>query len=308
MKQENSLAVVILTHNEEIHIVRCIRSIRPLASKIFVVDSFSTDRTVEIAKSLGAVVVQREWKNHAEQYQWALDHYAEYCGGPADWVMRIDADEYLESDLQQELPQQLADARDNIGGFYIRRKIFFQGKWIRHGGFYPQLFLRIWRHGLGRVEQRWMDEHIVLPPSVKTSILKGHFVDDNRKGMTFWIAKHNSYSSREALELLNRKYNLIATDESLKAMDDPQAKWKRILKDEVYSRFPVIVRASMYFVYRYIFRLGFLDGKAGFIWHFMQGYWYRMLVDVKMIEIENKSGGDVKRMLQILSEEHGLKL
>lgn len=299
------LAVIILTHNEEIHIERCIRSLQLIASKIFIVDSFSNDRTVEIAESHGAVVVQRKWKNYADQFQWGLDN----CGAESEWVMRMDADEYLEPELQQELQQLIAkDISSDVTGFYIRRKVFFYGKWIRHGGFYPHTLLRIWRNGQGRIEQRWMDEHIVLPEGSKTQMVKGHLVDDNLKGISFWINKHNSYASREMVDLLNNKYELLERDDSLKDIDDPQAKWKRIMKDDVYSRLPVGLRSTLYFFYRYIFRFGFLDGGKGFLWHFMQGYWYRLLVDVKIMEIEEQSGGDVNKIKQILAKEHGIKL
>ncbi|RME56375.1 glycosyltransferase family 2 protein, partial [Candidatus Parcubacteria bacterium] len=107
---------------------------------------------------------------------------------------------------------------------------------------------------------------------------------------------------------LNNRYPLLPKDESLKALDDPQAKWKRILKDEVYSRLPLGLRASLYFLYRYLFRLGFLDGTKGFIWHFLQGFWYRLLVDAKIMELLEKSGGDVERIKEILAEEHGIRL
>ncbi len=304
MNRESSLIVVVLTHNEEVHIERCIRSLQTIASRIFIVDSFSADNTVEIAKSLGAEVKQRKWKNYADQFQWGLDN----CGADSEWVMRMDADEYLEPDLLEELPQALSDVNDEITGFYIRRKVFFYGKWIRHGGFYPHTLLRIWRNGQGRIEQRWMDEHILLPTGSKTEMPKGHLVDDNLKGITFWINKHNSYASREMVDLLNNKYDLLERDDSLKENDDPQAKWKRILKDDVYSKLPLALRSTLYFIYRYFLRLGFLDGSKGFVWHFMQGYWYRMLVDVKIMEIEEKSGGDVKEIRRILYEDHGIKL
>ena len=303
-----SLVAIILTYNEEKHIARCIHSLESIAHKVFVVDSFSKDETVDIAKSLGAVVAQRKWKNYADQFQWGLDHYAEFCGGKSKWIMRMDADEYLEPDLIEELPRALANASEEVTGFYIRRKVFFYGKWIRHGGFYPHTLLRVWRNGQGRIEQRWMDEHIVLPEGAKTAMLQGHLVDDNLKGITFWINKHNSYASREAVDLLNNKYYLLDRDDALKAQDDPQAKWKRMMKDGVYSRLPLSVRSTLYFLYRYFFRLGFLDGPKGFIWHFMQGYWYRMLVDVKIMEIEERSGGDVAKIKKVLAEEHGIEL
>jgi len=141
MVHKLSLTVVLLTHNEEIHIERCIRSLELIASKIFIVDSFSTDKTVEIAESLGAVVAQRKWKNYADQFQWGLDN----CGAESEWVMRMDADEYLEPDLLEELPNALQQVSNNVSGFYIRRKVFFYGKWIKHGGFYPHTLLSIWR-------------------------------------------------------------------------------------------------------------------------------------------------------------------
>lgn len=298
-----------MTFNEEIHIERCIRSLQPLAAKIFVVDSFSTDRTLPIAESLGAVVAQRKWKNYADQFQWALDNYSTFCGAQADWVMRMDADEYLEPDLQQELQRVMAgNVPDDVDGFYIRRKVFFYGKWIRHGGFYPHTLLRIWRNGQGRIEQRWMDEHIVLPPGSKTRMLKGHLVDDNLKGITFWVNKCNSYATREMIDLLNNKYDLFEKDEAIKSFDDPQAKRKRMLKDRVYSKMPIGVRAFAYFFYRYFFKLGFLDGSKGLVFHTMQGLWYRLLVDVKLMEIESKSGGDPSKIRRILKDDYGITL
>jgi glycosyltransferase involved in cell wall biosynthesis len=259
----NNIGVIILTFNEEKHIERCIQSLVPIAEKIFVLDSFSKDGTVDLARSLGAEVSQRTWKNYADQFQWGLDN----CGADTAWVMRMDADEYLEADLQEELPALLGSLPADVEGIYIKRKVFFIGQWIRYGGFYPHILLRIWRTGKGRIEQRWMDEHIVLPSGAKTVLAQGHLVDDNRKGITFWIDKHNKYASREAVDLLNSKYSLLEQDEGLKAIDDPQAKRKRLLKEKVYARLPIGLRAGMYFFYRYFFKLGFLDGGKGFIWH-----------------------------------------
>lgn len=302
--QNNKITAVVLTFNEALHIGRCIRSVRPVAEKIFVVDSFSTDNTVELARALGANVVQRPWKNYADQFQWAIEH----CGNETLWLMRMDADEYLEPALQQEIPELLANLPDDVDGVYIKRKVFFMGKWIRYGGFYPHILLRIWRTGKGRIEQRWMDEHIVLPPDAKTVMAKGHLVDDNRKGVTFWVDKHNKYASREAVDLLNLKYHFFPTDDALKSLDDPQARRKRLIKEKVYARLPLGVRSFAYFLYRYILKLGVLDGAKGFIYHFFQAFWYRLLVDVKIMELEERSQGDVEKMRQLLREQHGLEI
>jgi len=300
----SDISVILLTLNEEIHIERCIRSLLPVAKHIFVVDSFSSDRTVEIAERLGVEVFQHAYVNQAKQFQWALNSLPL----ETDWVMRMDADEYLEADLIAEIPDALVSAPEDLMGFYVRRKVFFLGKWIRHGAFYPQTLMRIWRKGQGRIEQRWMDEHIVLSPDAKSRMLKGNLVDDNLKGVTFWIDKHNGYASREMVDLLNIKYHFLERDDSLKTMESSQAGWKRLIKDNLYSKLPLGLRPTFYFFYRYVLRLGFLDGTKGFFWHFMQAYWYRALVDLKIMEIEERSGGDVEIIRQILADEFGIKL
>jgi len=299
-----NITVVNLTYNEEIHIERCIRSLQSIASKIFIVDSFSSDRTVEIAESLGAVVAQRKWKNYADQFQWGLDN----CGADGKWVMRMDADEYFEPELLDEISRRLPTLEDDVQGVYLRRQVKFMGRMIKHGDFAPHILLRIWRAGLGRIEQRWMDEHIVLPANSRTLMFEHDLVDDNLKGITFWVDKHNSYASREMVDILNNKYDLLPKDDSIKANEDPQAKRKRLLKEKAYAKLPPGFRALLYFLYRYILRLGFLDRWQGFIFHTMQGLWYRMLVDVKIMEIEERSGGDVAVIKQILADEHGIKL
>jgi len=304
MGNKTSLTVVILTHNEEIHIERCIRSLQPIASKIFIVDSLSTDRTVEIAESLGAIVAQRKWKNYADQFQWGLDN----CGVDSQWVMRMDADEYIEPELQQEIEKRLLHVGKDIDGIYLNRKHFFYDKWIRYGSRYPLTLLRIWRSGKGRIEQRWMDEHIVLPEGSKTLLFKENLVDDNLKGISFFVNKHNSYATREAVDVLNNKYDLFEKDESIQKINDPQAKQKRMLKDKLYSKLPIGLRSALYFLFRYFFQLGFLDGWKGFVYHFMQGFWYRLLVDVKIYEIERESSGDVDRMKCILRDNYGIDL
>ena len=297
--------VIILTCNEERHVERCIRSIQNIASRVVVVDSFSLDRTVEIARSMKADVVQRKFLNQADQIQWALDNLKI----DTQWIMRMDADEYLEPDLIAEIQQKLPSIPLDVNGIYIRRKVFFQGQWIRHGGVYPYTVLRIWRAGQGRIEQRWMDEHVVLPPNAKTVMFKGHIVDDNLKGITFWVEKHNRYASREMAQILIQKYFTGQGDRALRDMTtDPQARRKRVIKEEIYNKLPPGIRAALYFFYRYILLLGFLDGGKGFIYHFLQGFWYRFLVDVKVLEVEKNAKGDIQRIREILRNEHGIEL
>lgn len=304
MTQKMDITVIILTYNEEKHIDRCIHSISDTAKEIFIVDSFSSDQTVEIAKSLGASVWQREFVNHAEQFNWALDNLPIQT----EWVMRLDADEYLEPQLVAEIKQVLPQLSDDVHGVYLKRKVLFMGKWIRFGGFYPHILLRIWRRGRARSEQRWMDEHIMVQPGSKTINLRQNMVDDNHKGITFWINKHNSYATREMVEMLNEKYSLLPHDDSIYHIETSQAKTKRVLKSRYYAHIPLGLRSFIYFIYRYILRFGFLDGARGFVWHFLQGFWYRLLVDIKIAEVENRCQGDVELLKQVLEEEYGISL
>lgn len=304
MRNPMPITAVILTFNEEIHIERCISALRPVTERIIVIDSFSTDRTTDIARSIGAEIMTHEFKNQADQFQWGLDN----CQIETEWIMRMDADEYPEPELERELIQTLSKVASDVDGIYFKRKHFFNGKWIRFGGIYPLFLLRLWRAGKGRVEQRWMDEHIVLPPGSKTIVMRNSIVDDNIKGISFWVEKHNAYASREAAELLNSKYRIFDVDSAISKFGNPQAARRRFAKNMVYSRMPLGVRAALYFFYRYIIRLGFLDGGRGFIYHFLQGFWYRLLVDIKVMEIERKSKGNVRLIKKILRDEHGIQL
>ncbi|MEI6065918.1 MAG: glycosyltransferase family 2 protein [Methylococcaceae bacterium] len=275
------ISVIILTHNEALHIERCIKSLQSIAQQIFIVDSFSTDNTVQIAESLGAKVFQRPWKNYADQFQWGLDN----CPIQTSWVMRMDADEYLESPLLEEIIHKFPDLPGDINGIYLKRKHHFLGRWIKHGDRYPLVLLRIWKTGLAHIENRWMDEHIVLD-SGNAVTFSGDFVDDNINTVEWFIEKHNRYASREMVDILNHKYQLFTRDESIDDAKTGQAKIKRFVKESLYNKLPLFVRPVLYFFYRYILRLGFLDGAEGFAYHFMQGLWYRCLVDLKCLEAE----------------------
>ncbi len=300
---KNKISVLILTYNEEIHIERCLKSLKPFVKDIFIIDSYSTDKTIEIAKSFGAKVYQNKWINYAVQFQWGLDN----CPIETEWVMRMDSDEYVEDELASEIPKKIENIEDNISGIYLKRKVFFMDKWIKWGAFYPHVLLRIWRHKKGRIEQRWMDEHIVLSDGDTILLDKADIVDHSKNSFSWWIDKHNSYATREMIDLKNIQYRFMSIDDSLKENNDPQAKLKRIIKEKIYSNLPLGTRPFIYFIYRYILRLGFLDGFRGFVWHFMQGWWYRMLVDVKCYEFERKlkKYDDIKVMIE---KEYGIKL
>ena len=194
---------IILTLNEEMHIARCIESLAGQCTSITVVDSGSTDGTTEIAIALGAQVLRNPWINYASQMNYAIEALADRGG----WLLRIDADEVLDADSRQTLAEAIAGAAPEVDGLVVQRRIHFLGRRIRHGAIEPSWQLRLWRNGAGRCEQRWMDEHIKVVGSVARTELV--LSDINLNSLTWWTSKHNSYASREAIEILNRKYGFL---------------------------------------------------------------------------------------------------
>ena len=280
------ISVIILTYNEELNIGNCLKSVADWANEIIIVDSFSADKTLEIAKKHTNKIAQRTFVNQAEQFNWALDNLEI----KNEWILRLDADEYLTEELKSEISEifniRTSDVLNvpklDINGFYIKRQVYFMGRWIRHGGYYPAWFLRLFRKGKARSEERKMDEHLVLLEG-KAERLKNDFIDDNKKNLSWFIQKHNNYASREADGILRTSDVLNIGTSNVQKLSGQVAR-KRWLKDNFYYRLPLFCRAYLYFCYRYFIRLGFLDGKEGLIFHFLQGFWYRFLVDAKIYE------------------------
>ncbi len=300
MKQD--ISVIILTYNEELHIERCIKSLLPVVKEIFIIDSFSTDKTVEIAERLGAKVYQNPWINYALQFQWGLDN----CPIETEWVMRMDSDEYILPELQNEISNKMQNIQEDTSGIYIKRRVYFKDKWIKHGSYYPTWLLRIWRYKDGHIEQRWMDEHIKLTKG-ETIQFENDLVDDNLNDLTWWTTKHNNYATREAVDILNIIHEFINYDEVNSNFFGTQEERKRFLKKK-YANLPLFTRPFIYFLWRYFIKLGFLDGKQGLIWHFLQGFWYRFLVDAKIYEIEKKAKDSNLSLKETLIQKYGFIL
>ncbi|MFA8441376.1 glycosyltransferase family 2 protein [Yoonia sp.] len=267
------LTVIILTQDEAKHIGRAIRSVSDVAQRVVVVDSGSTDATVQIAASLGAEVLYNPWTTHAAQFNWALDQIA----GTPGWVLRLDADEVITIELASEIAAGLPD----VDGCYVGRGIKFMGQLVRHGGVCAVATLRLFRNGHGRCEARWMDEHIVVDGP--TAHLRGRIIDDNRNPLDWWVAKHIGYASREVVDVLNYEYGLLPTSHALPGHGG--AAVKRWVKLHLYAQMPAGLRAGLYFAYRYVVRGGFRDGPQARAFHVLQGFWYRYLVDVKLAEV-----------------------
>ena len=299
----HSISTIILTYNEEIHITRCIKNARRFSETVFLVDSYSTDKTIEIAESLGAQVYQHQWENnHAKQFNWGLENLPI----TTEWVFRLDADEYLTDELIAEINQKLPTISDDFSGVVFERKMFFLDK-LMTKGMLQMNTLRLFRYQHGFCEDRWMDEHIALTQG-KSVLFSGYFVDHNLNPLGWWIEKHNNYSVREAIELLDLEYNLLEKKRERNSGHlAPFTETKRRKKLK-YAKMPLFWRAFLYFIYRYILKLGFTQGKEGFLWHFLQGWWYRTLVDAKVYEVKKTCGEDTEKMKQFISENYEFKL
>lgn len=269
------LTVIILTFNETLHIERCVLNALRVRNKILVVDSYSTADTVALAQRLGARVLQHTWTNHASQMNWALENGDIH----SEWVMMLDADEFLDETLIAWLNRSLASAPVGVGGFEVNRRIRFMGRDIYHGGMALLWGTRFWRNGRARCEARWMDEHMVLS-SGRVARLAGAIVDDNLNSLTRWTQKHNLYANREAVDLLDRRHQLGLADETSGGLNR-QARLKLWLKARIYARLPLGVRPWLYFFYHTVLRLCILDGARGMTFHTLQELWYRLMVDAR---------------------------
>jgi hypothetical protein len=235
------------------------------------------------------------------QLNWAIDH----AGIGTVWVLRLDADEVVTDELARALSNLLPRLPEDVSGLTVNRRIHFQGRWIRHGGIYPRRTLRLWRRGRGRCEERWMDEHVVV--SGRIQHVDADVADISLHNVTSWIDKHNKYATREAIEtLLARERGRAPSGHGTRL--HWQARMVRLLKQRVYQQMPAGARSGAYFTYRYLVRLGFLDGWQGLAFHGLQGLWYRFLVDVKVREIERLMRERQQALARVVKDEFGYEL
>jgi glycosyltransferase involved in cell wall biosynthesis len=271
-----TLAVVILTYNEEENLPQALASVTGWADEVFVFDSFSTDRTIEIARAQGAQVVQHPFENYAAQRNAALDKLPI----TTEWILFLDADEWVPQALKEEIRALIA-RHPSENGFYIKWRLIWMGRWIKRG-YYPTWILRLARRGRVRCEERGVNEHLIVDGPVGR--LEHDFVHEDRKGLAEWIAKHNRYAVREAEELL-RRWQGHGQREIPARLFGTQAERKRWLRYHFYERLPLLVRPFAFWAYRYILRGGFLDGREAFLYHFFQALWFPLLIDAHYLEL-----------------------
>ena len=297
---KNTIAAIILTKNEEKHIARCINSLTGICNEIFVIDSLSTDRTCEIAEELGAKVYKNPWRNYATQFNYGVYQ----CPIQSEWIWRIDADEFLEGNIGIAVKNVLSNCPADVNGVYVRKRIDFMGKPLLHGGWYPSYHLKIFRKGHGDCENRWMDEHIRIFDGTTITIEEGNQVDANLNDLTWWTEKHNGYATREMVDMLMMEYGRDAKAQEVTpkffGTEEQRKRWLKIK----YIKTPLFIRPFINFFLRYILKRGFLDGKEGFLWHILQGFWYRMLVDAKIFEIKKKYNFNEEKIKNFLKDNY----
>ena len=276
---DNNVGIILLVYNEEIHLKRCLDNLLLLTSNIYVVDSYSNDKTVDILNEYGINFVQNTFINHSNQLNFAIKNFPY----KTNYIIRIDSDELLSLELIQEIKtSKLLDSTSDISGFYIKRKVKFLNKTLNYGNINPIWLLRLWKIGKGVCDDKLMDEKIIVSEQ-NTAKLKNIIIDNNLNNLTWWTHKHNNYSNREALEILNNKY--LITKNSFKG-DYYSIDFILFLLKSFYNKMPIFLRSFLLFFYSYFLKLGILDGIPGFIWNVLQVFWYRYLVDVKVYEFE----------------------
>lgn len=277
----NNLTAIVLTFNEEKNIEECLQSLQPLNADIFILDSGSTDRTLEICRRFTSNIFDHPFTNYGAQRNWALQNLP----FNTEWVINVDADHRVTPGLAQELNDILSKpVAEDINGFLVSRRTMFMNKWIKHGGHYPTYHAIIFKKGFGSCEDKLYDQHFKIEG--KTVILKNDIIDIITDSLNTFTARHNKWSDLEAQHQFFKQDEEKQNNISGSLTGNPIQK-RRYIKS-VYEKFPLFVRPFIYYFIRYFIRLGFLDGKEGLIFHFLQGFWFRFLVDAKIYELRKQ--------------------
>jgi len=284
------VTAIVLTLNEEKNLEACLRSVSGFCSRVIVLDSGSTDRTREIATELGAEVIEHPFTYYAAQYNWGVQN----ANITTRWTLRLDADERFTPEVCAHCEKLLRDhAEDDVNCIVMESDLFFLGRQMKHGGSKKRKIM-LFKTGKGRIEDRKRDAHTILHEG-RTVAIKERYLHYDFKDLTSYISRYNWYAIRELQD-----YVAFEQGASFDANTDPQLMQHRKKKFTVYYRAPMFLRAWLWFIYNYYFRLGFLDGKEGYLYHYFESYWYRFLVDAKIYEY--RKTGQMKSDLRALGK------
>jgi len=295
------ISVIILTYNEEKNIEACLKSLDGWVKEIFVVDSYSSDRTLDIVGNYTDNVFQHSFENYSKQRNWALKNL------PIEtkWVLNLDSDHRVSPELKNELQKVFLNGLDNnVNGFLISRKTIFMDKWIKRGAHYPVYHSILFRKDAGFCEDRLYDQHFVVEGELK--YLKDTVIDIITDSLTNFIQRHNKWATLEAVEFLTKES--ISSDKKINPDMLGHAIQRRRFLRTSYNSLPLFARSFLYFTYRYFFRFGFLEGREGLIFHFLQGFWYRFLVDAKIYEIRKRAKVENRNVNDVIYELYGVEV
>ena len=279
------ISVIILTYNDDIQIRRCLESIRDLTDDIIIVDSFSTDGTLDICGEYGARIFQNHFVNQAIQFNWALDNVAI----KHDWILRLDSDELVPDKIKEEMRKRVG-SEPEIVAYYLNRRMYWMRRWLRHGRMYPHYIARLFKKGRARYEER-TEEHLIVDG--KIGFMRFDFLEDNKKNdLDYFTEKHLVTARGELQESIKGGGEATEGRSIEPRLFGAKAHRTRWLKENVYAKTPLFVRPFFYFIYRYLLCLGFLDGVPGLIFHVLQGFWYRFYIDAKIYEVRADQGRD----------------
>jgi len=277
MPQTLPISIIILTYNEERNIAACLKSAKELSDNIIIVDSGSTDRTLEIAASYNAVVYHHPFENYSKQRNWAFQNvHTQY-----EWILNMDADHRLTPEIVAELRTVFSDGvPSDVRGFMASRRTMFMNRWIKYGGHYPVYHGILFRKGFGSCEEKEYDQHFIIDGN--SLLLKGDVIDIITDSLTNFTARHNKWATLEANDILNiqSEGNKIRPNKNGNMME--RRRYQRMR----YYSYPAFWRVFLYFFFRYFLKGGFRDGREGLIFHFLQGFWFRFLVDAKIYELK----------------------
>jgi glycosyltransferase involved in cell wall biosynthesis len=299
MNMNNNLSVIMLVYNEELHIKRCLENLVGFCQYIYIVDSFSTDKTLNIAKKYTDNIFTGNFSSFSEKLNWAIENL------PIStvWTMRLDADEIITDNFKKNIYAKLETAGSDVGGIYIRRQLWFMRRWMKHGDMYPAYSMRIWKTRGVTCENRLLDEHMMLKEGTSIT-LNLDIIDNPLISIATWVGKHNKYSDLEMISYFETKTSTMIESKFF----GNQGERRRWLKNTLFYKMPLFFRPVIYFIYRYIIRFGFLDGKEGLVWHVLHGFWYRFLVDVKVYDIHKKAINDKQPIEKIIEKDYGYKI
>ena len=276
----SNIEVVMIVRDEEVNVPHSIGSVVGWADRVWVVDSGSTDRTCEIARTLGAEVVSREWLGYARQKNWAIDTLAI----EAPWILILDADESVTPELREQLlaiaARPVAEVQESA--FHINRFFVFLGGVIRHCGYYPSWNVTFFKRGRARYEEREVHEHMVADGPV--GFVHADLEHNDRRPLEHHIAKHNRYSSMEARAIFAERSS-VSQGLPARFLGGPLER-RRWIKRYVYPRLPA--KFAFRFLWMYLLKLGFLDGVTG--WRFCLFISaYELQIEQKLVELRLRS-------------------